>query len=76
MSTSIYDFTTQSAPFEAFSAFGPVAPFAWMAWFAMPAQWWMDTWLTACSTMSNAAIRGMVYPYAETGGGSEGRRLP
>lgn len=66
MSTSIYDFTTQASPFEAFAAFGPVAPFAWMAWYAMPAQWWMDAWLNTCGVMSDAAVRGMVYPYMGT----------
>ncbi|HUB90264.1 MAG TPA: hypothetical protein VMA74_11130 [Dyella sp.] len=71
MSTSIYDFDTGYAPFEAFAPLAPVAPFALFAWFAAPMQWWADAYLNTCSTFSDAMIRAMTYPYAMPAGREE-----
>lgn len=64
MSTSIYDFDTSYAPFEAFASEIPYAPFALWAWWAAPALWWTDACLNACGMLSEAMLSGMVYPYA------------
>ncbi|HUB91203.1 MAG TPA: hypothetical protein VMA74_15875 [Dyella sp.] len=64
MSTSIYDFDTRYAPFEAFAGESPFAPFALWTWFMAPALWWTDAYLNACGMASEAMLSGMVYPYA------------
>lgn len=72
MTTSIYDFDTRYAPFEAFAGEAAYAPFALWAWCMAPALWWTDACLNACGMFSEAMLSGMVYPYAlRTNGNGE-----
>ena len=63
MSSSLYDFDTRFAPFEAFASCAPYAPMALMAWFAAPMQWWADACLNICGGFSETMLSAMVYPY-------------
>lgn len=68
MNTSIHDFDTRFAPFEAFAPFTPYAPFALMAWFAAaPAQWWANAFFNTCSMLSEAMVTTMTYPFTTPG---------
>ena len=73
MSTSIYDFDTRFAPFEAFAPTAPFAPFALLAYWAGPVQWWTDACLNVCGIFSEAMLSAMVYPYAVPVDGDEKR---
>ena len=64
MSTTLYDFDTRHAPFEALAPWTPYAPWALMAWFAAPMQWWANSWLNACGMLSESMLSAMIYPYA------------
>lgn len=64
MSVSIYDFDTQSAPFEAFAPMTPFAPFALLAWSVQPMRWWTDAYLQASGALLEATLGAMIFPYA------------
>ncbi|HTV84650.1 MAG TPA: hypothetical protein VME63_04555 [Dyella sp.] len=63
MSTSIYDFDTQCAPFEALGSLAPFAPFACFAWLSAPVYGWLETWANTYGLLTDAMVSAMTYPF-------------
>lgn len=63
MFISLYDFDTQSAPFEGFASCTPFAPVVLFAMLSAPAYWWANAWLSFYGGLPDAMVSAMTYPF-------------